>query len=347
MEKVDIKSMPLPKLEAYCAQIGLPKFRAGQIFQWLHEKQVDSFDEMTNLSADLRKTLSENCFISGIGIRRKLVSQLDGTTKYLFEFADGETVESVLMQYKHGYSLCISTQVGCRMGCKFCASTLLGLARSLTPAEMLNEVYMAGKDSGHKISSIVLMGIGEPLDNFDNVMDFLDILSSPKGLNLSLRHVSLSTCGLVEGIYKLMEKKLQLTLSISLHAPNDEIRNQTMPVNRKHPMDELLAACREYFRVTGRRISFEYALIEGVNDTPACALELASRLKGMSAHVNLIPVNPVKERDYKKSSKERIRRFQEILEKHHINATVRRELGSDINAACGQLRRDDKGGEAC
>ncbi|MBQ1237541.1 MAG: 23S rRNA (adenine(2503)-C(2))-methyltransferase RlmN [Oscillospiraceae bacterium] len=347
MDKVDLKSMTLPKLEAYCASIGLPKFRAGQIFQWLHEKQVDSFDEMTNLSADLREKLKENCFISGISIRRKLVSQIDGTTKYLFEFADGETVESVLMQYKHGYSLCISTQVGCRMGCKFCASTLLGLARSLTPAEMLNEVYMAGKDSGHKISSIVLMGIGEPLDNFDNVMDFLDILSSPKGLNLSLRHVSLSTCGLVEGIYKLMEKKLQLTLSISLHAPNDEIRNQTMPINRKHPIEELLTACREYFRVTGRRISFEYALIEGVNDTPACAQELASRLRGMSAHVNLIPVNPVKERDYKKSSKERIRRFQEILEKHHINATVRRELGSDINAACGQLRRDDKGGGTC
>ena len=253
----------------------------------------------------------------------------------------------MLMQYEHGYSLCISTQVGCRMGCRFCASTLMGLERSLTPAEMLNEVYMAGKDSGQKISSIVLMGIGEPLDNFDNVMDFLEILSSPQGLNLSLRHVSLSTCGLVDGIYRLMEKKLQLTLSISLHAPNDEIRSQTMPVNHKYPMVELLRACREYFKQTGRRISFEYALIEGVNDTPECAQQLCQKLKGMGAHVNLIPVNPVKERDYRRSSRDRIRRFQQILERNHITATVRRELGSDINAACGQLRRDDKGGRSC
>lgn len=229
MEKVDIKSMTLSKLEEFCTGQGLAKFRAGQIFQWMHQKQVDSFEQMTNLPVELRKTLSETCRISGISIRRKLVSQIDGTIKYLYEFGDGETVESVLMQYRHGYSLCISTQVGCRMGCRFCASTLLGLERSLTPAEMLDEVYMAGKDSGKKISSVVLMGIGEPLDNFDNVMDFLEILSSPQGLNLSLRHVSLSTCGLVDGIYRLMEKKLQLTLSISLHAPNDEIRSQTMP----------------------------------------------------------------------------------------------------------------------
>ncbi|MGN0625973.1 MAG: 23S rRNA (adenine(2503)-C(2))-methyltransferase RlmN [Oscillospiraceae bacterium] len=347
MEKADIKSMTLPKLEAFCAQQGLAKFRAQQIFQWLHQKQADSFEQMTNLPASLRKTLSETCEISGISIRRKLVSQIDGTTKYLYEFADGQTVESVLMQYQHGYSLCISTQVGCRMGCRFCASTLLGLERSLTPAEMLNEVYMAGKDSGQKISSIVLMGIGEPLDNFDNVMDFLEILSSPQGLNLSLRHVSLSTCGLVDGIYRLMEKKLQLTLSISLHAPNDEIRSQTMPVNHRYPMDELLKACREYFKQTGRRISFEYALIEGVNDTPECAQQLSQKLKGMGSHVNLIPVNPVKERDYRRSSRDRIRRFQQILEQNHITATVRRELGSDINAACGQLRRDDKGGRSC
>ena len=347
MEKADIKSMTLPKLEAFCAQQGLAKFRAQQIFQWLHQKQADSFEQMTNLPASLRKTLAETCEISGISIRRKLVSKIDGTTKYLYEFADGQTVESVLMQYQHGYSLCISTQVGCRMGCRFCASTLLGLERSLTPAEMLNEVYMAGKDSGQKISSIVLMGIGEPLDNFDNVMDFLEILSSPQGLNLSLRHVSLSTCGLVDGIYRLMEKKLQLTLSISLHAPNDEIRSQTMPVNHKYPMDELLGACREYFKQTGRRISFEYALIEGVNDTPECAQQLSQKLKGMGTHVNLIPVNPVKERNYRRSSRDRIRRFQQILEQNHITATVRRELGSDINAACGQLRRDDKGGRSC
>ena len=233
------------------------------------------------------------------------------------------------------------------MGCRFCASTLLGLERSLTPAEMLDEIYMAGKDSGQKISSVVLMGIGEPLDNFDHVMDFLEILSSPHGLNLSLRHVSLSTCGLVDGIYRLMEKKLQLTLSISLHAPNDEIRSRTMPVNNKYPMDELLSACREYFRQTGRRISFEYALIEGVNDTPSCAQQLCRKLEGMGAHVNLIPVNPVKERGYQRSSRERVRQFQKILEQNHVNATVRRELGSDINAACGQLRRDDIGGKSC
>lgn len=347
MEKVDIKSMTLPKLEDFCTGQGLAKFRAGQIFQWIHQKQANSFEQMTNLPADLRKKLDQTCEIPGISIRRKLVSQIDGTIKYLYEFSDGETVESVLMQYEHGYSLCISTQVGCRMGCRFCASTLMGLERSLTPAEMLNEVYMAGKDSGQKISSIVLMGIGEPLDNFDNVMDFLEILSSPQGLNLSLRHVSLSTCGLVDGIYRLLEKKLQLTLSISLHAPNDEIRSQTMPVNHKYPMDELLRACREYFKQTGRRISFEYALIEGVNDTPECAQQLCQKLKGMGAHVNLIPVNPVKERDYRRSSRDRIRRFQQILERNHITATVRRELGSDINAACGQLRRDDKGGRSC
>ncbi len=347
MEKVDIKSMTLPKLEAFCAQQGWKSFRAGQLFQWLHQKQVDSFDQMTNLPAEMRKTLAETCRIPGVSVRRKLVSQIDGTIKYLYELEDGETVESVLMQYQHGYSLCISTQVGCRMGCRFCASTLLGLERCLTPAEMLDEVYRAGKDSGQKISSVVLMGIGEPLDNFENVMDFLEILSAEGGMHLSLRHVSLSTCGLVDGIYRLMEKKLQLTLSISLHAPNDEIRSQTMPVNQKYPMDELLKACREYFRQTGRRISFEYALIEGVNDTPACAQQLCQKLKGMGAHVNLIPVNPVKERDYRRSSRDRVRRFQQILEQNHVNATVRRELGSDINAACGQLRRDDKGGRAC
>lgn len=347
MEKVDIKSLTLPKLEAFCIQQGMPKFRGSQIYQWLHQKRVDSFDEMTNIPLALREQLAETCEICSITIRRKLVSKVDGTIKYLYAFADGETVESVLMQYKHGYSLCISTQVGCRMGCKFCASTLMGLARSLTPGEMLNEVYMASRDSGHPISSLVLMGIGEPLDNFDAVMDFLEILSSPEGLNLSLRHVSLSTCGLVDGIYRLMEKKLQLTLSISLHAPNDTIRSQTMPINQRYPMDELLDACREYFRQTGRRISFEYALIEGVNDSPECAQQLSSKLKGMAAHVNLIPVNPVKERNYQKSSKERVEKFQKTLERYHINATVRRELGSDINAACGQLRRDDKGGESC
>ena len=342
----DLKSLNWVELEQFFQELGEPKFRAKQVFQWLWHG-VESFDEMTNLSKALREKLRQSCILTVPQVERKQVSAQDGTIKYLWELGDGNCVESVVMRYKHGNTICVSSEVGCRMGCRFCASTLMGLERSLTPAEMLNEVYMAGKDSGQKISSIVLMGIGEPLDNFDNVMDFLEILSSPQGLNLSLRHVSLSTCGLVDGIYRLMEKKLQLTLSISLHAPNDEIRSQTMPVNHKYPMDELLRACREYFKQTGRRISFEYALIEGVNDTPECAQQLCQKLKGMGAHVNLIPVNPVKERDYRRSSRDRIRRFQQILERNHITATVRRELGSDINAACGQLRRDDKGGRSC
>lgn len=345
--KKDIRSMDYEQLQQEVALLGEKPFRAKQLYQWMHEKLAGSFDEMTNLPKNFREKLKEQYDYTVLTLEDRLISGIDGTEKYLFGLEDGNVIESVLMRYHHGNSVCISSQVGCRMGCRFCASTLLGLERSLTPAEMLNEVYMAGKDSGQKISSIVLMGIGEPLDNFDNVMDFLEILSSPQGLNLSLRHVSLSTCGLVDGIYRLMEKKLQLTLSISLHAPNDEIRSQTMPVNHKYPMDELLGACREYFKQTGRRISFEYALIEGVNDTPECAQQLSQKLKGMGTHVNLIPVNPVKERNYRRSSRDRIRRFQQILEQNHITATVRRELGSDINAACGQLRRDDKGGRSC
>ncbi|WRS26874.1 23S rRNA (adenine(2503)-C(2))-methyltransferase RlmN [Oscillospiraceae bacterium MB08-C2-2] len=341
MEKLDIKSCTLEEIKELCTEMGQPAFRGGQIFSWLHQKQVSSFDEMTNLPAAFREALKEKCHLNYINIKKRLVSGIDGTVKYLYGLADGGSVESVLMEYKHGNSLCISTQLGCRMGCRFCASTLGGLVRHLTPAEMLDQVYTSGRESGRRVDSIVLMGIGEPLDNFDNVMRFLELLSHPQGLNMSLRHVSLSTCGLVDQIDRLAEKKLPLTLSISLHAPNDYIRRKTMPVANKWDMDTLLAACRRYFATTGRRISFEYALISGVNDSPLFAKELALRLKGMGSHVNLIPVNPVKERSYQQSGQNAVRRFLEVLEQGGITATVRRTLGKDISAACGQLRREE------
>lgn len=338
--KEDIKSLELEELTESLIQLGQPKFRGKQIYSWLHEKRVDSFEQMSNLPASLRQQLEQRYYINRLSIIKKLVSKIDGTQKYLLRLKDNNCVEAVLMRYKYGNSICISTQVGCRMGCKFCASTLAGLARSLEPSEMLDEIYTVTKDSGERVSNVVLMGIGEPLDNYENVMRFLRILSSKEGYNLSLRHLSLSTCGLVDRIYELAEQKLGLTLSISLHAPNDEIRNQTMPINKRYPVDELLRACRYYFDKTGRRISFEYALIEGVNDEIFHADELAARLRGMAAHVNLIPVNPVKERGFKRGSKQRIEAFQKELEAKGINATVRRELGADINAACGQLRRE-------
>ncbi len=339
MEKRDIKSLTLPALEGELAGLGLPRFRAGQVYGWLHQKRVSTFAEMTNLPAALRGQLDEKYYINAIQVKKKLVSKLDGTVKYLYELRDGNCVEAVLMHYHHGSSLCISSQVGCRMGCKFCASTLAGYVRDLTASEMLDEVYTAQRDSGSRVDGVVLMGIGEPLDNFDNVMDFLELLSSPQGLNLSLRHVSLSTCGLVDKIYALAQRRLQLTLSISLHAPNDEIRDRSMPINRKYNMERLLAACRDYFAVTGRRISFEYALIAGVNDSPACARQLAERLRGMGAHVNLIPVNEVRETGFKRGSRAQIQGFQRQLQQLGVNATIRRELGADISAACGQLRR--------
>lgn len=338
--KIDIKSLELEELNRQLAEMGQPKFRGKQIYSWLHEKRVTSFDEMSNLPAALRQQLMERYYINRLCIIKKLVSKIDGTQKYLLRLKDNNCVEAVLMRYKYGNSVCISTQVGCRMGCKFCASTLAGWIRSLDVSEMLDEIYTLTQDSGERVSNVVLMGIGEPLDNYDNVMKFLRILSSPEGYNLSLRHLSLSTCGLVDKIYELADQKLGLTLSISLHAPNDEIRSQTMPVNKRYPMEELLKACRYYFKQTGRRISFEYALIEGVNDELRHANELADRLKGMAAHVNLIPVNPVKERGFKRGSRQRIEAFQKALEARGVNATVRRELGADINAACGQLRRE-------
>ena len=337
----DIKSMTLQELKDEIALMGEKSFKAGQIYSWLHKHGAVSFDEMTNLSKDLRAQLQKKYDIYNCTIEKKLVSVYDDTVKYLFRLDDGELIESVVMKYKYGYTICVSSQVGCKMGCKFCASGIAGFVRNLTPSEILSQVYMAQRDLGIRISHIVMMGVGEPLDNFDNVMRFLSLVTDENGLNISMRNISLSTCGVVSGIYKLMEKKLQLTLSVSLHAPNDKIRSNTMPVNDRWNIDELLKACKDYTKATSRRISFEYAMINGVNDSDECAAELGKRLKGMLCHVNLIPVNSVKERDYIKSSDNRIAGFIRILEKYGINVTVRRTLGSDINASCGQLRRGE------
>lgn len=337
----DIKSMTLQELKDEITLMGEKSFKAGQIYSWLHKHGAVSFDEMTNLSKDLRSQLQKKYDIYNCSIEKKLVSVYDNTVKYLFRLNDGELIESVVMKYKYGYTICVSSQVGCKMGCKFCASGIAGFVRNLKPSEILSQVYMAQRDLGIRISHIVMMGVGEPLDNFDNVMRFLSLVTDENGLNISMRNISLSTCGVVCGIYKLMEKKLQLTLSVSLHAPNDAIRSNTMPVNDRWNIDELLKACKDYTKATSRRISFEYAMISGVNDSDECAAELGKKLKGMLCHVNLIPVNSVKERDYKKSSDNRIAGFIKILEKYGINVTVRRTLGSDINASCGQLRRGE------
>lgn len=331
--------MTLSELQADMLQLGEKKFVAGQIFSWLHEKRATDFDDMTNISKKLRLKLKNFYTIYDCTIEKKLCSVYDDTVKYLYRLHDGELIESVVMKYKYGYTICVSSQVGCKMGCRFCASGIAGFVRNLMPSEILSQVYKSAEDLNIRISHVVMMGVGEPLDNFDNVMRFLSLVTDEKGMNLSMRNISLSTCGVVSGIKKLQEKKLQLTLSVSLHAPNDEIRSRTMPVNDKWGIDELLAACRSYAKETSRRISFEYAMIDGVNDSDECAKELASRLSGMLCHVNLIPVNSVKERDYKRSNDKRIKAFIAVLEKKGITATVRRTLGSDINASCGQLRR--------
>ena len=335
----DIKSMTLAELtQEFTTDLGEPKFRAGQVYAWLH-RGARSFDEMTNLSKPLREKLAQRYTLTFPTVARRLESQKDGTIKYLWRLTDGNCVESVLMRYHHGNTVCISSEVGCPMGCAFCASTLGGLVRRLTPSEMLDQVLFTQLDSGLPISNIVLMGIGEPLDNYDTVLRFLQLVNSPEGMNIGMRHISLSTCGLVDRIDRLAEENLQLTLSVSLHAPTDEVRSRIMPVNKKYPVDTLLAACRRYFEKTGRRISFEYAMIRDVNDTPEMAQLLIKKLRGIAAHVNLIPLNEVAESPLKPSLPETVRAFQQTLEQHGIPATVRRTLGSDINASCGQLRR--------
>ncbi|MBQ7778498.1 MAG: 23S rRNA (adenine(2503)-C(2))-methyltransferase RlmN [Oscillibacter sp.] len=343
---IDLKSLSLQEMTDLLKSIGQPAFRGKQVFTWLH-KGARSFDEMSNLPKVLRDRLAAECILHVPQVARKQESKLDGTIKYLWELADGNCIESVLMRYHHGNTVCISSQVGCRMGCTFCASTIAGKVRDLTPAEMLDQVLFTQLDSGLEISNIVLMGIGEPMDNLDNVLKFLELVNHPDGMNIGMRHISLSTCGVIPGIKRLSELGLQLTLSVSLHAPDDETRTRIMPVNRAYHVDDLFAACHEYFRKTGRRISFEYSMIDGVNDNDWQADLMAKRLKGMPGHINLIPLNDVVESPFKPSK--RISAFQKRLESHGLTATVRRTLGSDIDASCGQLRRKamEEKGETC
>ncbi len=344
--KIDIRSMNILELTELLTELNQPKFRAAQLFKWL-QSGVETFDEMTNIPKSLREILEEKCYIANVEIERKFVSLIDGTVKYVYKLFDGEYIESVLMKYEHGYTVCISTQVGCRMGCSFCASGINGLFRNLTASEMLAQIMKAAKDNNIRVSNVVMMGMGEPLDNFENSVKFLQLVSDDNGLNIGLRHISLSTSGVVSGIEKLKEYNFPVTLSISLHAPNDRIRNSMMKVNKKWNIDALLKACKEYQKVTTRRISFEYALIDGVNDTDECADELAKRLRGIMCHVNLIPANPVKENSFKKPDKQKIIRFCDRLIKNGVNATIRRTLGADIDASCGQLRRKVKEGDLC
>ena len=337
--KTDLKSLTMEELTAFVTSHGFPKFRAKQIADWL-QKGAANADEMKNLPAELKECIRNYCYISVATIEKKFVSRYDKTVKYLFSFPDGECVESVVMAYHHGWSICISTQVGCRMGCTFCATGKSGFSRSLTASEMLAQIEAAQRDLEVRIANVVLMGMGEPLDNFDNVLRFLELVSSENGLNIGARHITLSTCGIVPKINELAEHRLQINLAVSLHAPNDEIRAKTMPIAKAYPMDRLLKACRDYFDKTGRRVTFEYAMISGVNDGDEHARELAQRLSGMHCHVNLIPVNTVEGTGYQKSNTERQQSFVNILNAKGIVATVRRTLGSDINASCGQLRRN-------
>lgn len=337
--KKDLRSLTLDELQEEMIKIGEAKFRAKQIYRWLHVKYANDFSEMTDLSETLRSKLYESYEIGKVKQVKKLVSKEDNTTKYLFELENNYIIESVFMRYSYGNTMCISTQAGCRMGCAFCASTIDGVEKSLSPSEMLAQIYEAEKDTGENVSGVVLMGSGEPLDNYDNVIKFIRLINSKEGKNMGQRHITLSTCGLINKMYELADENLQITLAVSLHAPNDEIRNTIMPVSKANPMDKLLEACRYYTDKTKRRITFEYSLIKGVNDSPQNAKELASKLRGMLCHVNLIPVNDVKERNYVRSSNESIKTFEEILLSRGIETTIRRKLGSDIDAACGQLRK--------
>lgn len=339
MDKIDIKSLYLSELKEEMTLIGEKAFRAGQIYDWLHKKLATSFDEMTNLSASLREKLSQRYEIVNAIPADIRTSKIDETKKFLFELNDGNVIESVWMKYQHGNSVCISSQVGCRMGCKFCASTIDGMVRNLRPSEMLEQIYRIQKITGERVSNIVIMGSGEPLDNYDNLIKFLELISDPNGLNIGLRNVTVSTCGLLDRIYELADKKLQITLALSLHATDDETRKSLMPIANKYTIKELLTACDYYYKSTGRRISYEYSLVSGVNDSEEYANALAKLLKGRNCHVNLIPVNPVKERQFVRTNRDKVVKFKNILEKSGINATIRRELGMDIDGACGQLRR--------
>lgn len=351
--KKDIKSYTKKELEEEIQSLGDKRFRAAQVYQWLHVKLAESFDEMTNLSKTLREKLKENYEITVLKPVQVQTSKLDGTCKYLFELYDGNVIESVLMKYHHGNSVCISSQVGCRMGCRFCASTLDGLERCLLPSEMLDQIYQIQKLSGERVSNVVVMGTGEPMDNYDNLVAFLRLLSDEDGLHISQRNITVSTCGLVPNMRRLAEEGLQITLALSLHAPNDELRKTLMPVANRYQIEEVLEACQYFFEQTGRRITFEYSLVRGVNDSEAAAEELAGRIRHMNCHVNLIPVNPIKERNFKESQKKEILNFKNVLEKYGINVTIRREMGRDIDGACGQLRKSyrdkqkEKEGETC
>ena len=336
---MDIKSMSLKELENIMGEKGEKSFRAKQIYQWIHKKQVSSYDEMSNLSMNLRKMLQEEYPLMKLEMLRVQESALDGTRKYLFGLEDGNTVESVWMKYHHGNSVCISSQVGCRMGCRFCASTLDGLERNLKPSEMIEQIYSIIRHTGERVSNIVIMGTGEPMDNYENVVKFLRLITSEEGCNISQRNITVSTCGIVEGIRRLAQEKLQITLALSLHATTDEKRKQLMPVAYRYELKDVLKACEYYFETTGRRVSFEYSLVAGVNDNLNDAKELVALVRGMNCHVNLIPVNPIKERDYKQSEKKQIENFKNYLNQNGVNATVRREMGRDIDGACGQLRR--------
>ena len=339
MEQIEIKSLSLMQLKNTMIEMGEKAFRAKQIYEWLHQKQAESFDEMSNLSAALREKLKECCVLTTLKMLEVQTSKIDGTQKYLFALPDGNVVESVLMKYKHGNSVCISSQVGCKMGCRFCASTIGGWTRNLLPSEMLEQIYRIQKLSGERVSNVVVMGTGEPLDNYDNLLQFIRLLTDENGLHISQRNVTVSTCGIVPKMYELAEENLQITLAISLHASNQAKRAELMPIANKYSINEVLEACRNYFEKTGRRLTFEYSLVGGKNDTKEDAEELAHLIKGLNCHVNLIPVNPIKERDYVQSDNKVIENFKNKLEKYQINVTIRREMGRDIDGACGQLRK--------
>ncbi len=339
MDKTDIKSLNLTELTDWLVQAGFPKFRGKQLYEWMHVRLACSYEDMNNIPKALKDYLKENAFFASLVPVDIQVSKEDGTAKYLFLLEDGNLIESVLMHYHHGNSVCISSQAGCRMGCRFCASTLDGLARSLRPSEMLDQIYRIQKHSGERVSNVVVMGSGEPFDNYDNFIRFEELLTDENGLNISARNLTVSTCGLVPRIYDLAELKLQLTLAISLHAPDDEMRKTLMPIANKYSIEEIMKACRHYIEQTGRRVTFEYSLVKGQNDSMECARKLIGLVKGMNCHINLIPVNPIKERYFRQTEMADVNKFKNMLEKNGINVTIRREMGRDIDGACGQLRK--------